>query len=770
MNQNDLRAAMNSVSNMTDRELFTCPSMAEFFNTFTAGVTKLLETEIKVRLVWNENAPIAYSTDRREVFLNAENAFTKGCDRKTRFTIMKGLALHENGHLLFTNFRLFRKRIEKLLKGEIYPSDGGEVIAKAEKVLQGANTELLQVAASLLSLINNVIEDGFIEFALLGLCKGYSRNLTYLRKLQSENLNENWDEQISKGIAEPDVMTNCILGYAKYGLDLVPRDDSDPAKVVFAEILADIDRAIEQPDPTKRATAVNAVFARLFLFYYETNNQDQKQNENGNGDDKDSSQDGQGGQENNADAQGNGDSSSGNNTESKSQQGASENKEQNGNGTDHSQKGQSGQENGTDTQKNGGSSNGNDAKGQQDRKDNAGKDHGAEDGNAQNDVQNDSESAGNESSRSLTDMMKRIVENGAKHLRDESSHDDIDSSAPGSSRDQQGKLLKNMPDMKNRHQDVKEPSSEAELNAVIKAEKDRVASEEAEKNIRKELQEIKNAMQLNLQGLNAVVERSSLGSMAKYMALKKEMLPISKRMQAELIKKIEDKRNGQNMKRLYTGRHLDVSGLCQHDGKAFSRNIDPEDFPDMAVSILIDMSGSMRRNEKDALAEKAAFVTHDFCRSLHIPVSIYGHHVVNNKIKLTSFAEFASIDGKDAQRIAKISSLTQGCNRDGYALRFCAEHLIRQNNDVKILFVLSDGLPSAYSRADEALRDMHEVLNEYSKKGVIFIVAGIASDNEQLMVYYSSERYHAHFLDITDLKRLPKQFVKILKKRLEKSL
>ena len=54
MNQNDLRAAMNSVSNMTDRELFTCPSMAEFFNTFTAGVTKLLETEIKVRLVWTQ--------------------------------------------------------------------------------------------------------------------------------------------------------------------------------------------------------------------------------------------------------------------------------------------------------------------------------------------------------------------------------------------------------------------------------------------------------------------------------------------------------------------------------------------------------------------------------------------------------------------------------------------------------------------------------------------------------------------------------------------
>lgn len=708
MNQNSIRAAINSVSNMTDREFFTCPSMAEFFNTFTAGVTKLLEADIKIHLMWDENSCIAYATNHNEITLNAENIFTKNCDRETRFTILKGLALHENGHLLFTDYRLLKERQEKLMNGTIYPSDENEVIKKAEKILQNAGAGLRKVAVSLLHEIDNIIEDGFIEYVLLGLCKGYSRNLTYLRKLQSEGM-KNWDEQIESGIAETDVLTNCILGYAKYGLDLVPRDASDPAKAVYTEILDDIDRAIKRPDPMKRAAAVNAVFSRIFLYLYEKANQNPEQNGNGKGDENNNSSEGQNGQENRD------------------------------------------------------SSSGDDEKGQQDR--NADTDHDAENG----DAQNASERSGNEPNMSkLEDMIKQIVKNGAEHLKDEGNHDQLDkSSAPGSFRKEQGILLRNMPDIKDRSQDVKKPSSGADLNAVIKAEKDRVASEEVEKSIKKELNQIKNNMN---QPFSSTVTRAKLGSIEDYNSLKQEMLPISKRMQAELIREIDDKRNGQNMKRLYTGRYLDVSGLCQHDGKAFSRNIDPEDFPDMSVCILIDMSGSMTRDGKNYLAEKAAFVTHDFCCNLHIPVSIYGHQVIKNQIKLTSFAEFDSIDGKDAIRIASIRRNASGCNRDGYALRFCAEHLMRQNSDVKIFFVLSDGLPSAYSGMDDAIRDMHNVLDEYSKKGVIFIVAGIAADNKQLMVYYSTKRYHAHFLDITDLKRLPKQFVKILKKRLEKSL
>ena len=110
-------------------------------------------------------------------------------------------------------------------------------------------------------------------------------------------------------------------------------------------------------------------------------------------------------------------------------------------------------------------------------------------------------------------------------------------------------------------------------------------------------------------------------------------------------------------------------------------------------------------------------------------------------------------------------------NRDGYALRYCAEMLSKRQEDIKLLFCVSDGVPEAsgYGFAN-GKSDIQNVLREYAKKHILFITAGIGSDVGRIKNIYTdglSEKNAAKFLNIEDLDTLPKSFIKIIKKYLE---
>lgn len=324
-------------------------------------------------------------------------------------------------------------------------------------------------------------------------------------------------------------------------------------------------------------------------------------------------------------------------------------------------------------------------------------------------------------------------------------------------------------------------SADSELEQVERDDKKRRQEEHVEKEIEKNLNQMLQDMPSRVP---STVKRAEPGDEKTYLELKARLAPVVKRLISELLREIEDKRDGQKVNRLYTGNQFDVSGFCQRDGKAFSRNIMPEDFPDMSIMVLVDLSGSMG-GKKLKTAMDTAYVLYSFCTALHIPVSVYGHNVLGDRVSLASFAEFDSIDRRDSRRIT--SMYAAGYNRDGYALRFCSAHLANRGCDTKIFFIISDGRPSAYSSEDAAMEDMRKVLVEYGKKGIVYIAAGIAEDNSKIKRYYTDDpsvkgtskdtcpvhlgrKYSAHFLDVTEIERLPKQFVKIVKNRLEKEM
>ena len=109
-----------------------------------------------------------------------------------------------------------------------------------------------------------------------------------------------------------------------------------------------------------------------------------------------------------------------------------------------------------------------------------------------------------------------------------------------------------------------------------------------------------------------------------------EIKPYSERIQRQI--RNEMKMEASDTDRfLQYGRYIDFCQIYRPDQKFFMNRNDPEDPPEMAVSVLIDLSGSMI-GEKEQAARKAAILLNDFTRGLRIPTAITGHTTSNRSV------------------------------------------------------------------------------------------------------------------------------------------
>ena len=181
----------------------------------------------------------------------------------------------------------------------------------------------------------------------------------------------------------------------------------------------------------------------------------------------------------------------------------------------------------------------------------------------------------------------------------------------------------------------------------------------------------------------------------------------------------------------------------------------------LAVALLIDESGSMGWGDRMTHARKTAIVLYDFCKSLGIPITIYGHSTDAGGVALYSYAEFDSVDNEDCYRLMDMCD--RNGNRDGAALRFVAEHLCTRPELQKLLILISDGQPADYGYSGtEAEADLRGIKKEYEKRDVILFAAAIGDDKENIRRIYKDG-----FLDITKLEELPKNMAQLVKQHLK---
>ena len=176
--------------------------------------------------------------------------------------------------------------------------------------------------------------------------------------------------------------------------------------------------------------------------------------------------------------------------------------------------------------------------------------------------------------------------------------------------------------------------------------------------------------------------------------------------------------------------------LYKTDGTIFTKNQTSRRGKRLAVALLIDESGSMGWGDRMTHARKDCHCPfYDFCKSLGIPITIYGHSTDAGGVALYSYAEFDSVDNEDCYRLMDMCD--RNGNQDGAALRFVAEHLCTRPELQKPLILISDGQPADYGYSGtEAEADLRGIKKEYEKRDVILFAVAIGDDKENIRRIY----------------------------------
>ena len=98
----------------------------------------------------------------------------------------------------------------------------------------------------------------------------------------------------------------------------------------------------------------------------------------------------------------------------------------------------------------------------------------------------------------------------------------------------------------------------------------------------------------------------------------------------------------------------------------------------------------------------------------------------------------------------------KGCNRDGAAIRFVAERLKTRPEELKMLFLVSDGQPSGlYYSGDLAKEDLKTLKSNLKRQGILLFAAAIGADRKVI-----EEIYQDGFLNISDISKLSVRIAK----------
>jgi cobaltochelatase CobT len=170
-----------------------------------------------------------------------------------------------------------------------------------------------------------------------------------------------------------------------------------------------------------------------------------------------------------------------------------------------------------------------------------------------------------------------------------------------------------------------------------------------------------------------------------------------------------------------------------------------------AVTILVDLSGSMNGSKIDA-ARQAAAVMGEALRGLSIPFEVLGFECVgddrmssysrglaslggfNRTEEILSHKIFKSFDRASLSGIAAIDSGHN--NADGESLMWAARRLAERRESRKILIVLSDGNPVAQGDQRILYEDLKTKIARIEASGIECVGIGIGESGEVVKKFY----------------------------------
>lgn len=773
----DFRKKVLDKKNTIADEVFLVSEAARhYIENMAEAVTKQFNSKIHVTLKWeNPDGPVAYASERSELHINVNNPFvTERDDRAMKLVIMKALCLHECGHLLFTDFHLLNSSKKVFTDNrKLFPAPKCPEYNEWQTDAAIMTSAQIEQWFKIWHRVQNSVEDGFIEWMILNIIPGDGKCLLSLREIQKAD-DTSVKQQRQNGLETRQILFNLLLMLSKYGsVKMDPDDKDDPA---IAELLRDYDliqKATREQRSYDRVKLINELFCKLYKFFKEEKKKEeqqkqQSQSQNGSSetDDSQKSDDSQ--------SSGNSENQNGNDSQEQSES-ADDSQSSDDAGSQSSQQSDSQDSKDQGDQ----SSSGNDGQDseQNDSSNSSSNKPSSDCGTEQSgNTSNDGPTSSGGGSSSIPDPFDIDIPNddlndnidtgSGSVLNDNNINKDFDEQQAKNNKQR----LEQMMNDDSVSDDAQIPTPEDERKAESIAES--IAEEEVKKDAEKDLAEQlkKEASDADYSAFNKGAkpnltrEAPSKNAYKQfdedYEAIKNDV----KKLVNEIRNKIKDRQNGGKINALYQGRYLDNHSLYRFDQRVLCKNDLPEDIPNMALSLVVDASGSMHKSSKMTYARRTALLLYLFGLELNIPVMVYSHNSNSNDCDIQALADFGSVDGKDKYRICDYNP--SGCNRDGMALRFCSKKLSERPEETKICFVISDGLPSAYDSKEQAYGDIKDTLMEYSKKGVKYIACGLGDDAAKIKDIYQqglSPKVKAEFLDCSDPSKLPIGVVRAIK-------
>lgn len=313
------------------------------------------------------------------------------------------------------------------------------------------------------------------------------------------------------------------------------------------------------------------------------------------------------------------------------------------------------------------------------------------------------------------------------------------------------------------NQDSAMKSAQADLDAVAKKVAERIAAAAMERDLTSNLMMEIDQTAIGSSHSGKICAKRDLevdaSDIKLYERQMEDVKAYSKRLQRRMSDALRDLQEGGVAHHKQFGNRIEAQYAYRPDQKFYANKKLPQDWPSMAISILVDLSTSMR-GERLNSAMKATMLLYDFATGLGIPVFVAGHNAVFGQVNYQIMADFEKVSENDKYRLAHM--YLSGCNRDGAAIEVSSSLLAKRSEDVKLLFIISDGQPNDGNyKGETAKKDIQDILTKYRRKGITTFATAIGSDKDKIKAIYGDG-----YLDITDLTQFPKQLTNMVVKRI----
>ena len=273
------KKVLDKKNTIADKVFLISEAARHYIENMAEAVTKRYNSSIHVKLNWgSQDDVIAYANDRNVLYMNVNNTFVMSRkDRAMKLVMMKAIALHECGHLLFTDFHILNSSKKVFLENrQLFPAP------KCPEYNEWQTDAVLMDDMQILKwfqiwhTVQNSVEDGFIEWMILNIIPGDGKCLLSLREIQKDKT-DSVKQQRQNGLKTPQILFNLILMLSKYGTVKMDADDKqDPA---IEELLKDYDliaKATKEQRSYERTKLINELFCKLYKFFKEEKKKEQQ--------------------------------------------------------------------------------------------------------------------------------------------------------------------------------------------------------------------------------------------------------------------------------------------------------------------------------------------------------------------------------------------------------------------------------------------------------------------------------------------------------------